>query len=99
VRRPIEARKLIIAGDDPVKVMGKSARAILERGIPSFGKFADEYLTAHGPKFRNEKHKAQWAMTLTKYCASIRSKPVNEIDTTDMLKVLQPIWSKIPETA
>lgn len=97
--KAIEARKLIILGDDPVKVMGKSARAIAERGIPSFGSFADDYLAAHGPKFRNDKHKAQWTMTLTTYCAPIRSKPVNEIDTTDVLKVLQPIWAKIPETA
>jgi integrase len=97
--KAIEARKLIISGDDPVKVMGKSARAIAERGVPSFGSFADDYLTAHGPKFRNDKHKAQWVMTLTTYCAPIRSKPVNEIDTTDVLKVLRPIWAKIPETA
>jgi integrase len=97
--KAIEARKLINSGDDPVKVMGKSARAIAERGIPNFGSFADDYLTAHGPKFRNDKHKAQWTMTLTTYCAPIRSKPVNEIDTTDVLKVLQPIWAKIPETA
>ena len=97
--KAIEARKVINSGDDPVKVMGKSARAIAERGIPSFGSFADAYLTAHGPKFRNDKHKAQWTMTLTTYCAPIRSKPVNEIDTADVLKVLQPIWAKIPETA
>jgi integrase len=97
--KAIEARKLIISGDDPVKVMGKSARAIAERGIPNFGGFADDYLAAHGPKFRNDKHKAQWTMTLTNYCAAIRSKPINEIDTTDVLKVLQPIWAKIPETA
>ena len=97
--KAIEARKVINSGDDPVKVMGKSARAIAERGFPSFGSFADDYLTAHGPKFRNDKHKAQWTLTLTTYCAPIRSKPVNEIDTADVLKVLQPIWAKIPETA
>ena len=97
--KAIEARKVMNSGDDPVKVMGKSARAIAERGVPSFGSFADDYLTAHGPKFRNDKHKAQWTMTLTTYCAAIRSKPVNEIDTADVLKVLQPIWAKIPETA
>jgi integrase len=97
--KAIEARKVINSGSDPVKVMGKSARAIAERGIPNFGSFADDYLAAHGPKFRNEKHKAQWTMTLTTYCAPIRLKPVNEIDTTEVLKVLQPIWAKIPETA
>ena len=97
--KAIEARKLISAGKDPIKVMGKSARAISERGIPSFGSFADDYLATHGPKFRNDKHKAQWAMTLETYCAPIRSRPINEISTDDVLRVLQPIWSKIPETA
>ncbi len=97
--KAIEARKLIISGDDPVAVMGKSARAINERGMPTFGSFADGYMASHGPKFRNDKHKAQWAMTLTTYCAAIRTRPVNEIDTADVLKVLQPIWTKIPETA
>jgi integrase len=97
--KAIEARKLINSGNDPVKVMGKSARAIAERGVPNFGSFADDYLAAHGPKFHNDKHKAQWSMTLTTYCAPIRSKPINEIDTTDVLKVLQPIWANIPETA
>ena len=97
--KAIEARKLISAGEDPIKVMGKSARAIAERGIPSFGSFADDYLAAHGPKFRNDKHKAQWATTLQTFCATIRSRPIDEIATDDVLRVLQPIWSKIPETA
>ena len=97
--KAIEARKLIGAGSDPIKVMGKSARAISERGIPSFGSFADDYLATHAPKFRNDKHKSQWAMTLETHCAAIRSRPISEISTDDVLRVLQPIWSKIPETA
>jgi integrase len=38
-------------------------------------------------------------MTLKTYCGPIRSVPVNAIDTEAVLKVLQPIWTKIPETA
>jgi integrase len=97
--KAIDARKLMNSGSDPIKVIGKSARAIAERGIPSFGNFADEYLVTHGPKFRNDKHKAQWAMTLTTYCGPIRSVPINEVDTDQVLRILQPIWSKVPETA
>jgi integrase len=97
--KAIEARKVLNAGNDPVKIMGKSARAIEERGIPTFGDFADEYLKTHESKFRNEKHKSQWKMTLETYCKPIRAKTVNEIGTDDILKVLQPIWTKIPETA
>lgn len=75
-------------------------RAATLRMTPTFGAFADEYIEAHAPKFRNAKHLAQWRMTLGEtYCGKIRSKPVDEIDTEAILSVLQPIWTKVPETA
>ena len=44
------------------------------------------------------KHVAQWRMTLTVYCAPIRNS-INEVDTEALLRVLQPIWDRSPETA
>jgi integrase len=38
-------------------------------------------------------------MTLTKYAAPLRSKPVDAIDTADVLAVLKSIWTATPETA
>jgi integrase len=49
--------------------------------------------------FRNEKHKAQWKMTLETYAAPLRGKPVDIIGTDDVLAVLRPIWTTKPETA
>src|SRR5262249_39448792 len=49
--------------------------------------------------FRNEKHKAQWRMTLTVYAEPLRAKPVDKIETTDVLAVLRPIWQTKGETA
>jgi integrase len=49
--------------------------------------------------FRNEKHKAQWKMTLRVYADPLRAKPVDKIETTDVLAVLRPIWQTKPETA
>jgi hypothetical protein len=43
--------------------------------------------------------RAQWAMTLTKYCAPIRDTPVDQIDTQGVLRVLTPLWTETPETA
>lgn len=77
----------------------KAARKQAERAIPEFGAFADDYLATHRSKFRNEQHIAQWETSLKRYCQPIRSLPVNEVDTEAVLKVLQPIWTKIPETA
>ena len=38
-------------------------------------------------------------MTLQRYCAPLRSRPVDEIDTAAVLEVLKPLWAKVPETA
>jgi integrase len=95
-----EARRHLNAGTDPMTMMGTAARAKKDQSIPTFGEFADEYIKAHRPKFRNEKHIAQWEMTLgDAYCRSIRSMPINAVDTEAVLKVLQPIWERVPETA
>ena len=40
-----------------------------------------------------------WRMTLTTYCAPIRSTPVDKVDTEAVLSVLKPLWSRAPETA
>ena len=84
-------------GVDPLD--DKEARKQAERTIPIFGDFADDYVETHKSKFRNAKHIAQWKMTLKTYCQPIRQLRLNEIDTEAVLKVMQPIWTKIPETA
>ena len=86
----------------PVEAGREDSFDALEGGLrefPSFGVFADAYVESHRSNWRNAKHAAQWNMTLTEYCAPIRAIPVNMIDTEAVLKVLQPIWSTIPETA
>lgn len=93
-----EARRLVAAGMDPLEARAAEEKA--SRTIPTFGTFADDYIKSHKPKFRNEKHVAQWEMTLgDTYCRAIRVRPINEIDTEAVLSVLQPIWTKVPETA
>ena len=67
--------------------------------VPTFGKTADDFLAIHEGGWRNDKHKAQWAMTLTRYCEPIRNMPVDAIDTEAVLSVLKPLWTRAPETA
>ncbi len=68
-------------------------------GKQTFGQVADALVEAKQAEWRNAKHKAQWKMTLEVYAASLRSRPVDEIDTEAVLNVLQPIWHEKPETA
>ena len=96
-KKALAARKLIQDGIDPLT--DKEAQRRFRAVIPTFGAFADEYIAMHRSKFRNVKHAAQWQSTIETYCKAISSKPVNTIDTEAVLKVLQPIWTRIPETA
>lgn len=88
-----QARADLQDGKDPIALK----KATQE--VPTFGAAADAFIKAMKPQFRNAKHVAQWEMTLTKYAADLRDKPVNEIATTDVLAVLEPIWLEKNETA
>jgi integrase len=85
------------SGRDPIGL--RKAEKAASRGVPTFGQLADEVIEGKGAEWRNEKHRRQWEMTLREYAAPLRGRPVNEIETDDVLGVLRPLWSKRPETA
>ncbi|MGL5446766.1 MAG: tyrosine-type recombinase/integrase [Rhabdaerophilum sp.] len=90
-------RQLLLADIDPLE----AKRAVKHEAAPSpkFGDVADQYITEIEPQFRNPKHTAQWRMTLKDYCEPIRSKPIDKIETAEVMAVLKPIWLAVPETA
>jgi hypothetical protein len=90
-----EGRTMVKDGLDPLAEWRKPN----ETEIPTFGAMADEFLASHATSFRNAKHRAQWTMTLTRYCEPIRKQPVDAIDTEAVLTVLKPLWARAPETA
>ena len=90
--------------------LARQARANLAEGInpkdvrkgskqATFGECADRVIEAMRPSWRNEKHAAQWKMTLLHYAAPLRHLPVDKIDTDEVLSVLKPLWNAKPETA
>jgi hypothetical protein len=60
-----DCRRILAGGGDPI-----AARKGSSTSAPAFGAFADEFLEAKGPGWRNEKHRAQWKMTLEVYAAA-----------------------------
>lgn len=86
-------RQLVAEGRSPKEFRSGS------KAQPTFGEMADHVVSSLESGWRNDKHRAQWRMTLTVYAAPIRSKLVSEVSTEDVLKVLQPIWATKPETA
>jgi integrase len=95
-------RAMVQAGADPL-ALREAAREEERRkaaAAQGFGAFADAWFEdAVAPGLSNAKHRDQWRMTLKHYCASIRSRPIGEIATADVLAVLKPIWTTRPETA
>jgi integrase len=87
------ARRVVAKGLDPIEERERGA------ATPTFGTVADDVRESLSAGFRNEKHKAQWRMTLETYAAPLRGKPVDTITTDDVLSVLKPIWLEKPETA
>src|ERR1700723_1890616 len=91
--KAIAGRRLARSGVDPI------AERKQDRRVPTFGKLADEVVTEQSKGFRNNKHRAQWKMTLETYTAPLRVKAVDAITTEDVLGVLKPIWTTKTETA
>jgi len=65
----------------------------------TFGECADRLIEAMRPSWRNDRHAAQWKITLRDYAAPLHRLPVDKITTDDVLSVLKPLWNDKPETA
>lgn len=100
--RAREIKALIRSGVD-VKAERLRAKDALKRSQSTSITFADAAKRCHAVKaqeFRNPKHAAQWYSTLETYAFPIiGGVPIADIDTPEVLAVLKPIWSEIPETA
>jgi integrase len=92
-----EARRVLGSGRNPIEARRAVDRA-REAGT-TFAVFADALVASLSKGFRNQKHRAQWAMTLKVYAAPLRDKPVDAIGTDDVLAVLAPLWQTKHETA
>lgn len=88
-----QARSQLATGRNPLALREQEVK------VPTFGEFADQVVAALETGWRNPKHRDQWRMTLTTYCEPIRTIPVDALTTEHVLTILQPLWSKVPETA
>jgi integrase len=66
----------------------------------NFTECRELFIASKAPGWRNGKHRAQWENTLKTYAEPIVGHlPVDQIDTTQVLDVLTPIWDSKTETA
>jgi integrase len=110
-KRAAEARLRAHDGIDPIDdKRARRAQGRLEAAKAiTFGECADKYVEAHRAGWKNAKHADQWSatfketkrgsLTFPPATDAINGLPVSAIDTGLVLKVLEPIWAKTPESA
>ena len=100
--RALECRKLREQEIDPIEARQEARRQrALERAKSlKFKDAAVTYMAAHRVAWKNDKHAAQWTATLQTYAYPLLGDiAVQSIDTTQLMKVIEPIWATKPETA
>lgn len=93
--KAFEIRKSARSGGDPLSELRAAKRV-----IPTFAQSLILVHAEHKKSWKNKKHQDQWINTLNQYAVPITgSKRIDNIETSDILRVLQPIWIEKPETA
>jgi len=99
-------RLKVKAGIDPLEerqradAEAKAAEQAAKVAGITFKAMAETHIAANRDSWRNAKHKQQWENTLKTYAYPVFGDlPVAEVDTPHVLKVLEPIWREVPETA
>ena len=91
----MQYRRIARDGGDPLQER-RNARRI----VPTFEAAARSVHKEHKATWRNTKHASQWINTLAEYVFPlIGDRPVDQIDTPELIRVLTPIWLTKPETA
>jgi integrase len=88
-----KARALVARRIDPIAARQKAGPA------PSFADLADALVELRTQEKVSDTSLARLKRSLEVYAQSLRPKPIDEIDTEDVLAVLQPIWREKPATA
>ena len=96
-----ELRKLRVDGIDPLTHRNdrRAEKNAADAKAITFGMAAERAIAANRAGWRNVKHAGQWKSSLETHATILWDIPIQSIDTALVLKVLEPIWALIPETA
>jgi integrase len=97
-----EASKLRLEGIDPIahKHAQRAAAVVAAASAMTFRECAKDFIRHNEGSWSNAKHRAEWERSLAKYVYPVFGNlPVAAIDTPLVLKVIKPLWGRVPETA
>ena len=91
----VRLRRIARAGGDPV-----ADRSRQRRQVPTFADATRQVYELHAKTLRNARHRATWLSSLEANIFPVfGDRPVDHVDTADVLKALTPIWTTKAETA
>lgn len=100
--RARQLRVEVSQGLDPLqqKRQTKLQRRRNQQRAKTFDQVADLYIDSIAPQWQNRKSRAQWESSLATYVSPhIGQNDCSDIETPDVMSVLEPIWQTKTETA
>lgn len=95
-RKKAEKLRVKVSEDKPLRQAETHQFPIRK---PTFLECIDRYLKTKERGWKNDKHRAQWHMTLRTYAKPLHHLQVDKVMTNDVLSILQPMWLTKNETA
>lgn len=92
-----EARRLVRDGKNPI--IERKLGGLRTATTPDFKTYAEQYIANAEGQWKNDKHRAQWRMTIDVYARPLHGLKVSAIETAHVYEVLRPIWLSKSETA
>jgi integrase len=105
-QRAIDARQLLKSGFDPIEHRrAERAKRIAEEAAAAavnitFKECAEQYYRFHSPKWTNLRHSQQFISSLAAHVFPVFGNvPVSAVNKALVLKAIEKIWYRTPETA
>lgn len=92
-REKADALRDRLARGEDLKAEKKTVRVV------TFADCMDGLLKTKADDWTNDKHRAQWEMTLREYAAPLHPLPIADVVIGDVKECLAPHWQDRPETA
>jgi integrase len=90
-------RRLLLDGIDPI--VARDAKQPMRDPV-TFAAAAKQYIDGHEKGWKSADHARQWRKSLGRYVLpAIGGRPINAIDTHDVLSIVEPLWQDKTETA
>jgi len=97
-----DKRLVLLRGLDPIAEQRRleALARLAEASGETFTSCAERFIESHKASWKNAQHLKQWNQSLAKHVTPVIGDiPIGSVDTVLVLKVLEPIWAKVPWTA